>query len=67
MTPRELALDSYRSWSLCIACMREIAIRRGCVKPAADRPEEQAWAKEGPVPNNALASLSRPDKFAEVA
>ena len=57
MTPADIALDSYRSWSLCIACLREIAIRRGRVRPAADRPEEQAWAKEGPVPPQALASL----------
>ena len=39
--------DSYKSWRLAIAIMRERCIRSGQVKPDPADPEEVRWAAEG--------------------
>lgn len=56
MTDEDRALDSLGSYNLSIACLREIAIRAGRIRPSPDRPDEQRWSREGSVPNHHLES-----------
>ena len=47
MTPQDRARDSYGSWCLAIAALRERNIRAGTIKPDPDRPNETRWQREG--------------------
>jgi hypothetical protein len=55
MTPADKARDSYLSWSIAIACLREMGVRRGDYPPVDDR--ERRWAAEGPREAGELESL----------
>lgn len=49
------AVNSYGCWSLAIATLREIAVRRGRVQPR--NADEQRWSAEGPRPNDQLDTV----------
>lgn len=51
--PYDAADNSARGYDLAVASLRELAIRRGQIRPSADRPDEQRWAAEGdrPIPD----------------
>lgn len=51
--------DGPKSYALAHACLREICIRSGSVKPADGDEVDARWQREGPVPNNRLESLGR--------
>jgi len=55
MTREEAARDSYGSWSLAIACLREQGVRQGRYQPRDDI--ERQWASEGPVEPSRLMSV----------
>ncbi len=55
MTRADLARDSYRSWELAVACLRERGVRSGAFQPVNDI--ERRWASEGPVSVSRLASV----------
>ena len=44
------ALNSAKSYGLAIETLREICVRRGQVRPSAERPDEARWAREGDRP-----------------
>lgn len=50
----EEARDSYASWQLAIAILREKGVRSGLYAPRADNPDELRWAAEGPRPSEQL-------------
>lgn len=50
----EEARDSYASWQLAIAVLREKGVRSGLYAPRADHPDEVRWAAEGPRPPEQL-------------
>ena len=47
--------NSRRCYDLAIACLREVAVRRGEVEPIYDY--EHRWRAEGPRPNSDLDTL----------
>lgn len=47
MTPRDKAIDGYRSYELAIEALRETCIRSGSIQPRSDRPDEVRWSREG--------------------
>ncbi len=55
MSPSEKAQDSYGSWSLAIACLREQGVRSGVFQPVNDI--ERRWRREGPVAVSRLSSV----------
>jgi len=55
MTREEAHRDSYGSWALAIACLREQGVRAGRYRPVNDT--ERQWASEGPVESSRLMSV----------
>jgi hypothetical protein len=55
MTRADLARDSYGSWSLAIACLREQGVRAGRYQPRNEI--ERRQAAEGPVNPSRLTSV----------
>ncbi len=60
MTREEAHRDSYGSWSLAIACLREQGVRSGAFQPVNDI--ERQWASEGPVAVSRLSSVQCGEK-----
>lgn len=51
------AANSFRSWAIGIAAMREIALRRGIIEPRENDPTEARWRAEGPVEMHRLDTV----------
>jgi hypothetical protein len=57
LSPKEAEDDSYRSWQLNIAVLREINIRNGSIKPDKGDKTHARWVSEGPVKPSLLETV----------
>lgn len=57
--PYDPADNSYRSWELGIAALRETRIRRGQIQPEKGNATEERWAREGDAPPSKLDAVKR--------